>query len=425
MLLNLLKLKRKVTFPFPSQLSFFKVLGISEKENLHSKFLAFLLNPKSLYHCGQVFLKMFIDLLQSKLDKNSNVSIDKNFECKRIIRETGSKKDKKNKSGGRIDIGILNKNSENHIIIENKLYAIDQPEQLLRYKHDYPNAVIVYLTLTGKSASSNSLGNEITENDYIKLSYKDDILIWLYNCKKYIEELNDTFLTKETNKQILFLINNYIIIVNELTKIAKENELILPVFSKNIDYLTYFFNKHDEIKKIENANIDDKKIYLNKVIPLKVYLIKEFFIKKYLNKLAESIGNGLKWKLNEGKSIMQKGWGFQFYKEKWEKPNIKIGFEFNTKNLENCFCGLRKYAPKNPVIPKYYSKTGNNSLWYEKNRNILLSKVYNKRGDYIHWTRETFYQLVSDDIENTDFYKHLLSIIQNLCNKIENEIITN
>lgn len=105
-------------------------------------------------------------------------------------------------SGGRVDIRIKNKNTVNgnDIIIENKIKANDQWAQLARIRESYGNSIIVYLTPLGKSASSYSLNNKLGENDYIKLSYKDDIRKWLYQCLCFLQNENCKLCKKEKNK---------------------------------------------------------------------------------------------------------------------------------------------------------------------------------------------------------------------------------
>lgn len=89
-------------------------------------------------------------------------------------------------SGGRID--ILIKDANNHaLIIENKIYAKDQKNQLLRYanyakskKYDY---CIVYLTLDCHEPPEFSIGKN-PDYEYVMFSYEDDILPWLNQCMK-------------------------------------------------------------------------------------------------------------------------------------------------------------------------------------------------------------------------------------------------
>src|SRR5690606_36669004 len=81
--------------------------------------------------------------------------------------------------GGRIDIVVR----DSHgcvFLIENKIYAADQHNQLIRYENAYPEASIFYLTLDGKDAEN----TEKLTNQYHRISYKEDILEWLDKCLK-------------------------------------------------------------------------------------------------------------------------------------------------------------------------------------------------------------------------------------------------
>ena len=62
--------------------------------------------------------------------------------------------------GGRLDIICQDRNS-NKIIIENKIHAPDQINQLLRYHNYDKNATLIYLNLYGGEPTELSLGNKI------------------------------------------------------------------------------------------------------------------------------------------------------------------------------------------------------------------------------------------------------------------------
>lgn len=82
---------------------------------------------------------------------------------------------------GRMDILVKN-DADQAIIIENKLYAVDQPEQLKRYaefaEHQKWDYSVVYLTLYGSEASKQSAEGV----DYVRISYCDEIIVWLQHC---------------------------------------------------------------------------------------------------------------------------------------------------------------------------------------------------------------------------------------------------
>ena len=110
-------------------------------------------------------------------------------------------------NGGRIDIIIEDR--EHAVIIENKIYAGDQPNQLLRY-HNYGvktfgenNFKLVYLTLYGSEPSPYSLGGEHFE--FIKLSYAQDIL-----------KLLEDFVLTQPQKPVHSTVEDYITIIKQL-----------------------------------------------------------------------------------------------------------------------------------------------------------------------------------------------------------------
>ena len=153
----------------------FNITGVSANEcQLHSALIAELLNPEGSHGCGSQFLEKFLQILN--LD-------DFGFNSDKIRIRT-----EKPVRDGRIDIEISDKNRA--IIIEVKIYADDMDCQLSRYynyaKREYgKNFKLLYLTLMGNQASEKSLGNKnsgITHNDYICLSFADDILEWIDRC---------------------------------------------------------------------------------------------------------------------------------------------------------------------------------------------------------------------------------------------------
>ena len=160
----------------------FNVIGLrSEEVRLHSAFIAELLNPKGSHGARDGFLKAFLEtvgLPHSYL--NSNRCSQNNTE--RVIGLTP------NDEKGRIDIIIEDGNHA--VIIENKIYAKDEKNQLLRYynygKTHFPRGFkLLYLTLDGRVASDYSLGNKYL--DYQIVSYEHDICEWLEMCYEFAD----------------------------------------------------------------------------------------------------------------------------------------------------------------------------------------------------------------------------------------------
>jgi len=151
----------------------FRVIELtSEEVRLHSKFLAELLNPKGSHGQGNKFLDLFIQQFDIKNINSENVNVY-------VEKHIGSKTDT---TGGRIDI-LVEDDKKNTIIIENKIYADDQYKQLVRY-HNYSNNNIFYLNLYGIEPTKESSGELVLDKDFKVISYKNDIIDWLENCKK-------------------------------------------------------------------------------------------------------------------------------------------------------------------------------------------------------------------------------------------------
>jgi hypothetical protein len=132
----------------------------------------------------------------------------------------------KEMTGGRIDIMIEDiadrprKDKEfRRILIENKIYAGDQQNQLIRYRNFDPKARLFYLTLS-KSLPSNMDANAVDQINCECISYDQHILQWLIDCRKeaaclpglremlsqyiaLIEELTNQSISKKMNKELI------------------------------------------------------------------------------------------------------------------------------------------------------------------------------------------------------------------------------
>ena len=154
----------------------FKILSLSTNEvRTHSAFIAELLNPRGSHGQGTLYLDRFLSqfgIAGHEFDsKRSKAEVE--FPIGGI--------DTKNSTGGRIDILLTDANT-NRIMIENKIYAGDQHEQLLRYHRYDPKAALFYLTLSGNEPSEYSTGKQ--DFPFRPISYKDDLLEWLTECHK-------------------------------------------------------------------------------------------------------------------------------------------------------------------------------------------------------------------------------------------------
>ena len=196
----------------------FSALDIcSDEMRLHSRLLATLLNPKASHGLGNEFLKLFLIALGLPEDY---ITYCKEQIVERTIGEVTET------TGGRIDIILEDRGHA--VIIENKIYAGDQPNQLLRY-HNYGvkqfgenNFKLVYLTLNGSEPSSDSLGGGHFE--FIKLSYAQDIL-----------GLLDRLMTTYPQKPIHRTIKDYITIIKQLTYQDMDTKYSQSIINEAID----------------------------------------------------------------------------------------------------------------------------------------------------------------------------------------------
>lgn len=180
----------------------FNVLGMTSNEvKLHSALIAELLNPDGSHGMKDKFLKAFIEVLDiSDFNlKTKSASVEKE---KNIGRKTQT-------TGGILDIMITD--AHKVIIIENKIYASDQDNQLLRYKNfaqNFKEYKLYYLTLHCNIAKDSSLGlySSMSHDDYVCISYEKHILEWIDRCIEISSEkplVNNTLIAyKNLIKQL-------------------------------------------------------------------------------------------------------------------------------------------------------------------------------------------------------------------------------
>lgn len=193
----------------------FNILGLESNEvRLHSALLAELLRPNGMSGVGNAFQKAFLAILGLP----ENYIVDGKVSVELSIGTTTDTE------GGRID--IIMEDGNHAIIIENKIYAQDQPAQLLRYtnfaRDNYPHGYrLLYLTLDGKEASDDSAQG----CPYQCISYKNEISKWLEECARISF---DRPLVRETIRQYINLIKQ---LTNQSMGTLEDNKLVELVAS--------------------------------------------------------------------------------------------------------------------------------------------------------------------------------------------------
>lgn len=156
----------------------FKILGVESNEvRMHSAFIAELLNPRGSHGQRGRFLSAFVEIFGVKQFNEADIA-----NSKVTVEMPVDKVNEDCTTGGRIDI-VVQASSGRSFIIENKIYAADQYNQLLRYKNAYPDGTLFYLTLDGSFPSVDSVGR-LQVSDYTCISYASDIINWLEVCRE-------------------------------------------------------------------------------------------------------------------------------------------------------------------------------------------------------------------------------------------------
>jgi len=345
----------------------FETINLGKNELFHSKMISFLLNPKKSHNKGTLFIKKFLYIVNINDFPLNNIKV----ETEKYIGNI----DKKYSSGGRIDIEVSDRKTGRKIIIENKIYANDQYNQLRRYRNYDKNVHIIYLTLFGKDASSKSVG---INKDYFPMSYNIDILKWINEC---ISISIDNPIVKETLIQ-------YKKLIEKITFQTRSDEMSNAIIKQII-------NKKDNIKSAI--------IIANNVCELKRKLIQKY-LKPELNKIAKKYSLYLEF---SEKDIGDKFWGWDFYKKNW--TTLTIRFEFFYEDFDDFYFGLVLKKPSRSLY-NYIKK--NSPRKPRKNWPFL-----DWSDDFGSWNEEIFSLFLNKNNDLVVFIedniKKLLEIVQN------------
>lgn len=161
----------------------YKVLGLSRAETrTHSALLAHLLHPLENHGQGHLFLQSFLRhcyQTYSDFPLPSGSIHDGRWE---VISEMIVPR------YGRLDIIIRSPDLNYLCVIENKVDAFEQSQQLERYakwlkgqRKFYPDQALIYLTTSGYAAVT------AKEFEYFRMSYHQDIAEWLSSTLEQVQ----------------------------------------------------------------------------------------------------------------------------------------------------------------------------------------------------------------------------------------------
>jgi len=184
-----------------SRFNLFQALGIERKEKLlHTQLLAHFLNPEAAHGQGFVFLHNFLIAAQSHEGFIAPIEPLEAFQWR--VRPEVSVGE-----GNIIDLFIECPHQRYILVIENKIDAGEQHEQLLRYnrwmevrRRNYKTRQLIFLTPEGRLPRSSG------DSSYICMSYMEDIR----KCLKCSLEGILAVPVREVVRQYLAVVENLI-----------------------------------------------------------------------------------------------------------------------------------------------------------------------------------------------------------------------
>ena len=217
--------------------------GFSDEVNLHSNFIASLLDPNGDHYKNDLFLKLFLEMcgIDDFGIDTSRATVFKEFK--------------------HIDIYISD--GKKHIILENKVYAKDQPTQIARYIKaikkegaEDEDIYVLYLHPDRELPKENSLGGYKLNQDNTKLekdgssinfkviSYGKEILEWIDRCKKEVSNLTDLNVFLSQYKDVIEMIYDRYKRIDEM-----ETANLVEIFKENYTAVSEIANNYQEMRK--------------------------------------------------------------------------------------------------------------------------------------------------------------------------------
>lgn len=237
---------RQLTHAKGELFNIYEILNLKTKEvRTHSAFIAELLNPKGTHLMGNAFLKAFLSFLPmnvtNHLDQDS-VTLIVEFHIGVI--------NKKNKTGGRIDILLVDQSGAS-ICIENKIDAGDGEEQIERYcNYNRTKNQVIYLSKFGEKPTVFSRGELFVDNDFHVISYQNQIISWLEICQTIA---SDQPIVRESIKQYKILIQK---ITNTLGD--KQDKELKTVVLNNLEEASLIASKYNQVVNEIKNNLRNK-----------------------------------------------------------------------------------------------------------------------------------------------------------------------
>lgn len=406
--LKLIYTKYKVIDSLKSDFNVFDlIINPYDEVHLHSRMIYSILTERKFQ---KQFLMSFLNFIDVSLPDDVSFSGFNNINVEK----------EKAIPNGRVDLFIsfkIKKISYN-VLIENKLLAGDQPEQMNRYKsymNSYPNDnnYVYYLTLDGSAPSEDSTKSL----DEIKLiSYDSEIMNWIEDCIKIasrepgVREVliqYSSLLERLTGKDVDFILELKEYLLKEPENFIIANSMIPALNDAKAELQLRFWKKLEESLDVmfENfPNINYKKMNMNKDLGN----LHQFYSKSKINALYKS-KSGACYGINYSLDITKYIGDVVFRVEYNKSDGVFYGLKkFEEKKLDE---NSEEYKIFSDKFKPYEFKT---SPWWFVWKYINLN---GKRFNFLNMDKDLSYLLL-DENKLDSFIKSVTSEIKSFIDLI-------
>lgn len=348
--LKLIYNKYKVMDSLKSDFNVFDlIINPYDEVNLHSRIIYSILTERKFQ---KQFLMRFLDSIGVSLPDDVSFSDFKNIVVEK----------EKAFSNGRVDlfISFKIKNTPYNILVENKLLAGDQSEQMNRYLYymnSFPNAnnYVCYLTLDGSAPSEYST-KSLDEINLI--SYDSEIMNWIEDCIKIasrepgVREVliqYSSLLERLTGKDVDFVMELKEYLLEDPENFISANSMIPALNDAKAELQLRFWTKLEESLDLMFENFPDinyKKMNINKDLGN----LHQFYTESKVNALYKSRSSGcygINYSLDATKYI-----GDVLFRVEYNKPEAvfyglkRMKHEKMDENSEEYKIFSEKFRPK-------------------------------------------------------------------------------
>ena len=401
----------------------FNLLSIIEKDrdeaHVHSKVIYNLLSQ----NWGKKDKETFLTLFLKEIGIEDEIIYNEKWE---VTREKEYQLDEKK---ARPDFVI---ESQHYIyIIEMKIDADDQPEQLKNYKKiaegekkrkNKKEYKLFYLTLDGHNASKKSIGEEenLEENEkveYTNISFKEEILNWLGNCLKLVEG--------KENKSAC--INQYIASINKI--LGEKNTKIKDNILKSVEDMKNAISLYGKLNDKLQVTLENFMSLLKENLGKRAIYYKKY-VKDYYNYTLDKIPQdypGLYIVLDKNKSRNSNYYRFVLKLELSPELTACFGFIKNDDNEKETipFVSFSKVKKDSSGLYNRCIKRIENLEIEDKlsdNNRAYWCYIKNSKGEIINFkdislSNKTLLSLMDEEI--------LKEETKNIATYISNEIVKN